>query len=555
MDTEKLNKTVAIDFGTTNSVGGIFKNNKIDIIPADKYGKDGTALIPSFVEYRERGVVVGRAAKNNFGKKNKFVVAAVKRIIGQRYEEYERMEDKTIFGCEVVRGDDGYPYFIVSEDGRRVSAIEVASEIFKVMKKRADEYGDRKFSEAYVTVPANFKDHQCKAIKKAAEIAGLKVLKLITEPTAAAMSWCFDHADELKVGENMIVYDFGGGTFDVSLIQYFEGKRFRVRTVDGNPNLGGNDIDNAILDHMVKKCERITGVDISKKAYSRRYRCSLRSSCEDAKIIITDDSNPYYNDDENTFIRNSSSVNHQVTFSDLSMDGVDDIDCTTRDLNDAIRKKVEETVDITIRMMEKENVMPKDIRYVMLVGGSSYLYLVRQLLHKEFIGATFPIMKLNEAVAQGTMKLLMSDCDPNSHENVEEKIVISYGLQVNNHKVALILKRGDIIPQKPTPFFFTTIKDNMKYIKTRIFQWEGDPNDPNQVELIGEYTCIPKEKCTLIEELSFKNKFPKAKEKQNLSIEFPLDIGGTLEVRCWDGNAELYANTFNAIYGGAYRDV
>ena len=527
--------TIAIDFGTTNSVVYLNKGKTMEYVPAGNYGMtQGTAMFPSFVEYAKSGLVVGRVAKNNFGKKKKFVVAAVKRIIGQTYEEYEKMKDKSIFGCEVVKGDDGYPYFVVNDNGKTVSPVEVASELFKVMKQEADTLGGRCFTQAYVTVPANFKDHQCKAIKKAAEIAGLKVLKLITEPTAAAMSWCFDNADKLGTDENMIVYDFGGGTFDVSLVQYKGGKKFLVRNVDGNPNLGGNDVDSAILDHMVKKCERTSGVDVSEKVKSRKHRSSLRSSCETAKIIITDNSNSYYDDDENTFIRNSSAVNHPVTFSDLSMDGVDDVDCTTRDLNDAIRKKVEETVDITIRMMEKEKLMVGNIRYVMLVGGSSHLHLIKQLIHKKFIHSKFPIMNLNEAVAIGAMKFLMSDSDPNSHENVEEKIVISYGLQTSSNEVALILKRGEIIPALSEEKVFTLMKDYMEDIHTAIYQWEGDPSDSTKVHMVSRIPCVPKKDCTRVAKLVFKNKFPKRRNEQQLAMQFILDVGGTLQVICKD---------------------
>ena len=245
--------TIVIVFDITNSVVYYNKDNTMEHVPAGHYGMNqATAMFPSYVEYTKSGIVVGKDAKNDFGKKNKFVVAVAKGIIRQTYEEYEKMKDKSIFGCEVVRGDDGYPYFIVSEDGKRVTPIEVASELFKVMKQEADASATTKFTQAYVIVAATLKDQQCKAIKKAAELAGLKVLKLVTEPIASVMPWFLSNI--LKVGDSMMVYDFGGSTHGVSLIQYKGDMEFVVGAVDGNPNLGGNDIDNAILDHMVKKC-------------------------------------------------------------------------------------------------------------------------------------------------------------------------------------------------------------------------------------------------------------------------------------------------------------
>ena len=522
--------TIAIDFGTTNSVVYSNKDNTMEHVPAGNYGMNqGTTMFPSYVEYTKSGIVVGRIPKNNFGKKNKFVVAAVKRIIGQTYEEYEKMKDKSIFGCEVVKGEDGYPYFIVNEDGKRVSPIEVASELFKVMKREAENFRGKEIIQAYMTVPANFKDNQCKAIKKAAEIAGLKVLKLITEPAAAAMSWCLD-TYKLNVGENMIVYDFGGSTFDVSLVQYKGDKGFVVRAVDGNPNLGGNDIDDAILDLMVKKCKRTTGVDISERVNSRRYRNSLRSSCEVAKIVITDGCSSYYDDDENTFLRNTAAVKCPVPFSEICMDGVDDIDCTSEDLNDAIREKVEETIDITIRMMEKEELPMDDIRYEMLVGGSSHLHLIKQLLHKLFIRAQFPILNLNEAVAIGAMKSFM---DSNGG-CIRKKSVVSYGLQTSNGEVALFLKRGENIPALSREIIFTNSYDYMDCIKTKIYQWEGDPYDSSRVHMVVGIPCVPLDECTCVKSLSFKNEHPKPKGEQQLIMMFHLDVDGNLQVICKD---------------------
>ena len=178
-----LESTLAIDFGTTNSVVFVYKSGKLEAVPAGTYNTDknqqGSTLFPSYVEYSKNGVIVGGAAKNNFGRNNKFVVAAVKRIIGLSYTEYENLQEKSIFGCEVINGQDGYPKFVIDAEGNTKSPVEVASEIFKVLKKEADAYTNRSYSKAYVTVPANFKDHQCRAIKEAAKLAGLEVLKLI----------------------------------------------------------------------------------------------------------------------------------------------------------------------------------------------------------------------------------------------------------------------------------------------------------------------------------------------------------------------------------------
>ena len=144
---DDVNSILAIDFGTTNSAVCVYKNEKSDVVPAGTHNDQGSVLFPSFVEYTKHGVVVGNAAKNNFGRHNKYVVAAVKRIIGLSYTEYKNLQDKSIFGCEVVKGQDGYPRFIIDADGNTKSPVEVASEIFKVLKKAADDWSNRNYKK------------------------------------------------------------------------------------------------------------------------------------------------------------------------------------------------------------------------------------------------------------------------------------------------------------------------------------------------------------------------------------------------------------------------
>ena len=184
----EMEDILAIDFGTTNSTACVFKGEKRTQLWNDQICEE--YLFPSFVEYTDKGVIVGNAAKLNMGKPGHFVVSCVKRLIGLRYDDYLKLEKKDIFGCEVVRGDDGYPYFVVSEDGsRRVNCIDVACELFKWIKENAERICGRTFSKAYIGRPANFLDHQVKAICEAAEKAGLQVDKMLTEPTAAGLSW------------------------------------------------------------------------------------------------------------------------------------------------------------------------------------------------------------------------------------------------------------------------------------------------------------------------------------------------------------------------------
>ena len=222
---------LAIDFGTTNSTACVYKDG--ERIQLWNNQNSGEMVFPSFVDYSDKGVEVGHEAKLNMGRPGHFVVSCVKRLIGLRYDEYLKMEKKDIFGCEVVRGDDGYPYFVVSEDGsKRVSCIDVACELFKWIKESADKIVERTFSKAYIGRPANFLDHQVKAIRAAARKAGLNIDKMITEPTAAGLSWCKTAVKglfpTLKKDTNVLVVDFGGRTLDFSVIRYLGNGRFKV---------------------------------------------------------------------------------------------------------------------------------------------------------------------------------------------------------------------------------------------------------------------------------------------------------------------------------------
>ena len=546
-----LDNTLAVDFGTTNSSAYIWKNEKPE--PLSNPDKQGKNLFPSFVEYTAKGVVVGQPAKTNFGRKKRFVVGAVKRIIGQTYEEYGEMKDKTIFGCEVVRGDDGYPRFVVSNDGNTVSPVDVASELFKVIKKRADEFGGKSYTQAYVTVPANFKDHQCRLIRKAAEMAGLRVLKLITEPTAAAMSWCFDNADKLINGEHLIVYDFGGGTFDVSHVQYTGNGKFVIIDTAGDPSLGGNDIDTAIIGYVLKKF-MISGGDeevVSRIISNKSFRNKLRSDCESVKIINTNAA--AFDDDETTYYTTNSRVIQPVDFTSYN-NKIYDVNVGVKDLNESIKPLIDKSIDITMKLLEKNHLMRGNIKHFFLVGGSSHLHLIKQRIRRQFPGADFPVYNPDEAVAMGALKMLEHDNEKGDDEegDVQERIVTSYGLQSGNDDVVLLLEKGMTIPALSQTFTFRNAVGYEKEFFMTIYQWTGEPEE---LPLYGQemrYHKVKVSESTRIETCKFANPYPQEVGKQRLKLNFDLKVGGTLEVTCIDEhtNEVLNSTVFEAVYGG-----
>ena len=565
---ERKETTVAIDFGTTNSLVCVYNKNKVECVCPGEYNEQGSNLIPSFVEYAKKDVVVGKAAKRNLGRPNHFVVAAVKRIIGLTYEEYEKLENKNIFGCSVIRGSDGYPRFVVNGDGDTKTPIEVASEIFKVLKKRVDEITGRDkynpeqeisnsnkpgYSKAFVTVPANFRDHQCKAIIEAARLANIQVEKLIPEPTAAALSWCLNNMDSIHSGEKLLVYDFGGGTFDVSLLQYSGDGKFHIQNTGGNPYLGGNDIDFAIIDYIIKKtkvlCEDEQIIENLNKLKEKKNRLNkLKSEVEKRKCLLTNKCT-FYQDEKEFYDKNESKS------IDISCDCIDknlknDFALTPKDLNNAISEKINDTISISLKVLESENLRSGNIRHIICVGGSSRLHLVKQKLMQVFTSASFIETNPDEAVARGAMELVLLNSDDDINRIIKQKVVVSYGLQTGDNRVALILKKGAYIPALSNDVTFTPLNDYEKEIYSVIYQWVGEPN--TITDIVNGVSMVPVSECIRIDTLSFENMYPKTKDKQHFVIRFYIDFGGTLEVICKDNdeNVILSQKSFGAVYDG-----
>ena len=419
---------LAIDFGTTNSTACAYKDGKRIQLWNNQNSEE--CIFPSFVEYSDKGVAVGYAAKLNMDRPGHFVVSCVKLLIGLRYDEYLKLEKKDIFGCEVVRGDDGYPYFVVSEDGsKRVNCIDVACELFKCIKENAESICERTLSKAYVTRPANFLDHQVKAIRAAAQKAGLSIDKMISEPTAAGLSWCKNAVKGffpmLRKETNVLVVDFGGRTLDFSVIRCLGNGRFKVEDNAGNPCLGGNDIDNAIMDLVLAELRNEYGVEInkSKRGMVRKLE-RLRKTCEEVKIEV----NNRTKDDDNyeSFLKKNERLVYEIDVSYLTNE-IDAILLPFREVTEAIMKCMESAVLMPLEYItSKPSQMVGVLQHVLLVGGSSQLLAFRQLLYKEqFKRKLFESIDPVTCVSEGLYELARFMNDPNSNMSMTESIAVS----------------------------------------------------------------------------------------------------------------------------------
>lgn len=468
-----LDDIIAVDFGSTNSAVFVFRHGRLEQLANNE--TTGEYQFPSFVEYTKNSVVTGLTAKRHLGNEGHFVVACVKRLIGLTYDEYERLEDRDIFGCEVVRGDDGYPQFIVSDEGRKVGCIEVAAEIFKKIKSEADSFCDHEVTSVYLTVPVKYNEAQTLAIKEASRMAGLKIVRTMKEPIAAALSLCVDHPDDVHKTERLLIFDFGGGTFDVSCLECKDATHFEICCCEGEACLGGNDFDTAILKYALERYKQQTGNDLlnrNPKTYKKKFN-KLRGACEEIKkTISTHPTSELDVDDRN-----------EVTIS-----------ITEADVEQAIRNKLNMAMKCVRRITDKDGYNPGQIRHVVFVGGSSKLNIVRKAVKRMFGNSNFPDVDAYSCVAKGAGYLAQLDSRPISIPQPIYHSDCSYGIEGGN-KVLILLRIGQKIPCDTGAVTVELTDKTTKEIKSTLYRTKKEMTkearilmDINECEFIGNFS-------------------------------------------------------------------
>lgn len=272
-------KAIGIDLGTTYSCAGVFMNDKVEIIANDQ----GNRTTPSYVAFTETERLVGDAAKNQIAKNPENTVFDAKRLIGRKFSEREVQQDMTHWPFKVIPGSDDKPLIQVKFQGqlKTYHPEEISAMVLGKMKSIAEDYLGTPVTDAVITVPAYFNDSQRQATKDAGAISGLNVLRIINEPTAAAIAYGLDRN---ATGEKMVlIFDLGGGTFDVSLLQIDDGV-FQVKATNGNTHLGGEDFDNTLVDYCIKQFQMQKGINIQGDNRAMRR---LRTQCERAKRILS----------------------------------------------------------------------------------------------------------------------------------------------------------------------------------------------------------------------------------------------------------------------------
>ncbi|XP_062027405.1 heat shock cognate 70 kDa protein 2-like isoform X3 [Rosa rugosa] len=368
---------IGIDLGTTYSCVGVWQHGHVEIIANDQ----GNRTTPSYVAFTDTGRLIGEAAKNQASMNPIHTVFDAKRLIGRRFNDASVKSDMKFWPFK-VRGVDNKPMIVVNynNEEKRFAAEEISSMILVKMREIAEAYLGSTVKNVVVTVPAYFNDFQRQATKDAGIIAGMNVLRIINEPTAAAIAYGLDRKYTTVGGKNVLIFDLGGGTFDVSLLKIEEGI-FEVKATTGDTHLGGEDFDNTMMNYFVQEFKRKHEKDISKNPKALRR---LRTSCERAKRIL-------------------SSSTQTIIEIDSLYDGIDFSSTITRarfeEQNMDLFKKCMEPVDKCLKDAEMDR---SSVHDVVLIGGSTRIPKVQQLLREFFNGKELcKSINPDEAVAYG----------------------------------------------------------------------------------------------------------------------------------------------------------
>lgn len=485
-----MGKVIGIDLGTSTSCVSVFEGGKPTVI-VNAEGKRTTPSIVSFGKDGERKI--GEAAKRQAVTNPKNTVYEIKRFMGEKYNECEQEVKRVPYS---VVNDGGYPK--VDIEGRKYTPQEISAIILQKMKKTAEDYLGEDVKDAVITVPAYFSDSQRQATKEAGEISGLNVLRIVNEPTAAALAYGIDKSDK---DINIAVYDFGGGTLDVSILS-FGGGVFEVLSTDGDTHLGGSDVDEKVMNWLIDEFKNDEGVDISKDPMAMQR---IKEAAEKAKIELSS--------------TNSTEINLPYI---TAVDGMPKHlvkTLTKAKFESLIDDLVQRTIEPCKKALENAKLGIDEIDEVILVGGSTRIPAVQEAVKKFFGKEPSKNVNPDEVVSLGAS---VQGAILNKESGVGDIVLLdvtplNLGLETLGNAMTNLIEANTTIPCKKTQTF-TTAQDNQTAITVRVLQ--GNRPLASQNKQIGIF--------------NLEGLMPAPKGIPQLEISFDIDANGILTVTAKD---------------------
>jgi molecular chaperone DnaK len=455
-----MGKVIGIDLGTTNSCVSIMSGGEPVVIA----NAEGARTTPSVVAITEKGErLVGQIAKRQAITNPENTIFSVKRLMGRKFRSQQVTDAAKRLPYKVTEGDNGDAY--VELRGKRYSPPEISAMILQKMRQTAEDYLGEKVTEAVITVPAYFDDSQRQATKDAGQIAGLNVLRIINEPTAASLAYGLDK----KKDERIVVYDLGGGTFDVSILEIGDGV-FEVKSTNGDTYLGGDDFDQRVMDWLVDEFKKDQGIDLRK---DRMALQRLKEAAERAKIEL------------------SSSQETEINLPFITADANGPkhlvVKLTRAKLEQLVDDLIARSIEPCKKALADAGVSASDIKEVVLVGGMTRMPKVIQAV-KEFFGKEphrgvnpDEVVAIGAAIQGGVLKgevkdVLLLDVTP-----------LSLGIETLGGVFTKLIERNTTVPTKKSQVF-STAADNQTAVTIRVFQGEREMANDNK--LLGQFDLV-----------------------------------------------------------------